>query len=216
MEWGGRAACIVSALWPQRVRGLVTCNGYTIQDLSRAGEPAEPAQAVRNWYRWYFNTARGRRALEIDPAGIARQRWWLWSPSMAVDEADFAATAASWRNPDYAEVVSHSYRHRHGEAAGDPALEDVKRALLAQPRIAVPMIVLDPTEDGVHSIPQDDPWADRFGTAYERRHVDRVGHFCRASVPTRLPRRSATSPAARRPKTQRCRRPRSNFGRVSV
>ena len=30
-DWGGRAACIVAALWPERVRGLVTGNGYNIQ-----------------------------------------------------------------------------------------------------------------------------------------------------------------------------------------
>ncbi len=181
MDWGGRAACIVSALWPGRVRGLVTCNGYNIQDLSTAARPADPAQAVRNWYQWYFNTARGHRALHEDPAGIARQCWRLWSPSMTIEEADFGATAASWRNPDHADVVAHSYRHRHGEAAGDPALEEIERALLAQPRIAVPTIVLDPAEDGVHPLPGgdpgDDPWAARFGTAYERRIVDRAGHF---------------------------------------
>ena len=177
MDWGGRAACVVSALWPQRVRGLVTCNGYNIQDLSTVGQPVEPAQAVRNWYQWYFNTARGHRALGDDPAGIARQCWRLWSPSMTIDEADFAATAASWLNPDHADVVSHSYRHRHGEAAGDPALEEIERALLARPRIAVPTIVLDPTEDGVHPVPEDDPWSERFGTAYERRRIERAGHF---------------------------------------
>ena len=177
MDWGGRAACIVSALWPERVRGLVTCNGYNIQDLSTAAHPADPAQAVRNWYQWYFNTARGRRALAEDPAGVARQCWRLWSPSMVIDEADFAATAASWHNPDHADVVAHSYRHRHGEAAGDPALEDIERALLAQPRITVPTVVLDPAEDGVHPMPEDDPWPAHFGTAYERRRIDHAGHF---------------------------------------
>ena len=177
MDWGGRAACVVSALWPARVRGLVTCNGYTIQDLSTAAHPADPAQAVRTWYQWYFNTARGHRALAEDPAGIARQCWRLWSPSMVPDEADFAATAASWRNPDHADVVAHSYRHRHGEAAGDPALEEIERALLAQPRITVPTIVLDPTEDGVHPMPEDDRSSAHFGPVYERRRIDRAGHF---------------------------------------
>ena len=140
-------------------------------------EPAEPAQAVRNWYQWYFCTARGHRALRLDPAGIARECWRLWSPSMPIDEAGFAATAASWRNPDHADVVAHSYRHRHGEVPGDPALEDVERLLLARPRIAVPTIVLDPTEDGVHPMPEDDRCRDRFGTIYERRRIEHAGHF---------------------------------------
>src|SRR6201981_2099928 len=29
-DWGGRAACIVAALWPERVMGLVTITGYNI------------------------------------------------------------------------------------------------------------------------------------------------------------------------------------------
>jgi pimeloyl-ACP methyl ester carboxylesterase len=167
----------VSALWPERVRGLVTCNGYNIQDLSSVDEPADPKQAVRNWYQWYFNTARGKRALECDPAGVARECWRLWSPSMVIDEAAFLATSLSWRNEDHAEVVAHSYRHRHGEAAGDPALESVEMALLAQPVIEVPAIVLDPAEDGVSPLPDGDPWARRFSGPYQRRIVERAGHF---------------------------------------
>ena len=177
MDWGGRAACIVSALWPERVRGLVSCGGYNIQDLSAATVPADPDQAVRIWYQWYFNTARGKRALELDPAGVARQCWRLWSPSLRISDEAFAAIAKAWTNPDHAAVVSHSYRQRHGEAEGDPALEPIERALLAQPRIDVPTIVLDPTEDGVDPLQEGDPWVGKFGPRYERRIVDHAGHF---------------------------------------
>ncbi len=62
-DWGGRAACIVAALWPGRVRALVTCGGYLIQDIARAGEPADPEQERRFWYQYYFNTERGRAGL---------------------------------------------------------------------------------------------------------------------------------------------------------
>ena len=37
-DWGGRAACIVAALWPERVRGLVTCGGYNMHDVAGLGE----------------------------------------------------------------------------------------------------------------------------------------------------------------------------------
>src|SRR6476620_7156565 len=43
-DWGGRAACVVSALWPERVRGLVTANSYNIQDIPNSGRPASPEQ----------------------------------------------------------------------------------------------------------------------------------------------------------------------------
>ena len=36
-DWGGRAACIVAALWPERVRGLVSSgSGYNIQNIAAA------------------------------------------------------------------------------------------------------------------------------------------------------------------------------------
>jgi len=57
-DWGGRAACIVSALWPERVRCLVTGNGYNMQDIARSGVPASPQQELRFWYQYYFNTER--------------------------------------------------------------------------------------------------------------------------------------------------------------
>src|ERR1043165_458013 len=55
-DWGGRAACIASALHPDRVRAAVLIGGYSIQNTVTQGPPAAP-QAVRNaWYQWYFNT----------------------------------------------------------------------------------------------------------------------------------------------------------------
>ena len=38
-DWGGRAACIVATLWPERVRGLVSANGYNIQDIAGSVTP---------------------------------------------------------------------------------------------------------------------------------------------------------------------------------
>jgi len=41
-NWGGRAACVAAALWPERCTGLVTVNSYLIQDLARAMMPVSP------------------------------------------------------------------------------------------------------------------------------------------------------------------------------
>jgi pimeloyl-ACP methyl ester carboxylesterase len=49
-DWGGRAACVVSALWPERVHGLVSCTGYNIQDIANSARPADPVQEARMWY----------------------------------------------------------------------------------------------------------------------------------------------------------------------
>jgi pimeloyl-ACP methyl ester carboxylesterase len=41
-DWGGRAACIVAALWPDRVARLVSITGYNIQNIATALQPALP------------------------------------------------------------------------------------------------------------------------------------------------------------------------------
>src|SRR5262245_42284866 len=110
-DWGGRAACVVAALWPERVPGLVSCAGYQIQDLARGGDPVDPEQERRFWYQHYFQTERGRRGLTERRADIGRLLWTLWSPTWAFDEATYARTASSFDNPDFVDVVIHSYRH---------------------------------------------------------------------------------------------------------
>src|ERR1700704_1432279 len=62
-DWGGRAACIVAALWPDRVSGLVSVGGYNIQHVATANQPAPPDAEYRYWYQWYFHTERGRAGL---------------------------------------------------------------------------------------------------------------------------------------------------------
>ena len=71
-DWGGRAACIVAALWPERVTGLVSITGYNIQNIPLANEPEEVAQEHRYWYQWYFHTERGREGLARNRREIAR------------------------------------------------------------------------------------------------------------------------------------------------
>ena len=54
-DWGGRAACIVSALWPERVVALVSGNSYNIQDIARCAEPASPEEEASYWYQYFFH-----------------------------------------------------------------------------------------------------------------------------------------------------------------
>ncbi|MEM8646687.1 MAG: alpha/beta hydrolase, partial [Pseudomonadota bacterium] len=111
-DWGGRAACIVSALWPERVSGLVSCGvGYNIQNIARANEPAPAAEEARYWYIYLFHTERGRQSLEADRTGFCRYIWNLWSPNWDFDDATYARSAAAFENPDFVDIVIHSYRH---------------------------------------------------------------------------------------------------------
>jgi pimeloyl-ACP methyl ester carboxylesterase len=149
-DWGGRAACVVAALWRDRVRALVSANSYNIQNIARAMEPASPEEEAAFWYQYYFHNERGRRGLSKDRRGIARLLWRMWSPTWAFDGATFERTASAFDNPDFVEVVIHSYRHRYGLAAGDPAYAEIEKALAAQPRITVPAITIDGDADGVN------------------------------------------------------------------
>ncbi|HEY9306246.1 MAG TPA: alpha/beta hydrolase [Microbacterium sp.] len=182
-DWGARAACVVAALWPERVGGLVSVNGYLIQDISAAGIPLAPGLEAGFWYFWYFATERGRAGLSQDPRGIADVIWRRNSPAWTFDDPDLARTAAAFDNPDYVDVVIHSYRHRLSLEPGAPQHVDLERRLAALPPIAVPTITLDGTADG--NFPATDgSQHDRFftGTRMHRKIPD-AGHHLPAEAP---------------------------------
>lgn len=175
-DWGGRAACIVSALWPERVEGLVTGNGYNIQDIPHASEPRSPENEVRYWYQWYFHGERGRRGLEQNRHALCRLLWRMWSPNWSFDDETFERTAGSFDNPDFVRVVVHSYRHRYGLVPGDPAADSIETQLTAQPTIRVPTVAMDGDGDGVMSIGGCAGHERHFSGPYERVVIPRVGH----------------------------------------
>jgi pimeloyl-ACP methyl ester carboxylesterase len=149
-DWGGRAACIVAMIWPEKVSGLVSIGGYNVHDVAAmAIEPDDPATEARNWYQWYFQNERGREGLTRYRGQLARQLWGEWSPRWAFDDSIFDATARSFENPDFVEVVIHSYRVRYGLAAGDPEYDRLEAVIAAQPSITAPTIVIDSTDDPI-------------------------------------------------------------------
>jgi pimeloyl-ACP methyl ester carboxylesterase len=182
-DWGGRAACIVSALWPERVAGLVSQNSYNIQDIARSGQPQAPETELRLWYQYYFHSERGRQGLAGNRRDFCRLLWRLWSPRWQFDDATFDRTAESFNNPDFVAVVIHSYRHRFGLVAGDPALEAIERQLAGQPPIAVPCITLDGDADGVLAPGGTAKHAPRFTGPHEHRTVPDGGH----NLPQEMP-----------------------------
>jgi pimeloyl-ACP methyl ester carboxylesterase len=176
-DWGGRAACVTAALWPERVAALVSITGYAIQDIAAAGRPGSAEHEYRLWYQWYFQTDRGRAGLAANRADISRLLWRLWSPNWNFVDATFQATVASFDNSDFVDVTIHSYRHRYGNAAGDPAYDELEAALATQPAITVPTIVLHGEADGVGSPAGSIPRDRLFTGGMERRLIPRAGHF---------------------------------------
>ena len=182
-DWGGRAACILAALWPKRARCLVSIGGYNIQNIARSGEPAAPEHEHRLWYQWYFHTERGRAGLAANRRALCRLLWRLWSPNWRFDDAIFERTAASFDNPDFVEVVIQSYRHRYGLAPGDPSIEPIEQRLAAQPLITVPTIVLHGACDGISPPESSESHAHLFSGPYQRRVVPVAGHFLPQEAP---------------------------------
>ena len=175
-DWGGRAACIVAALWPERVRGLVTGCGYQIQNIAAANNPASPEDERRYWYQYYFHTERGRAGLDANRKALSRYLWELWSPTWKFDAATYERTAPSFDNPDFVEVSVHAYRHRYGNAEGDPRYADVEARLASRPAISTPAIALHGLDDDVIP-PASSEGHERFFTGrYERRALAGVGH----------------------------------------
>lgn len=175
-DWGGRAACIGAALWPERCIGLVSVNSYLIQDIARAMVPAKPEREVPLWYQYYFQLERGRAGLAANRRGIARILWQQWSPNWDFDETCFERTAVAHDNPDYVEVVIHSYRHRYGVVEGDPQYAGLQRQLAALPPITGPAITLDGAADGVVVVTDGSASARRFTGRRTHRVVPRAGH----------------------------------------
>ena len=182
-DWGGRAACIVAALWPERVGGLVTVGGYNIQDIAAAREPQSPAAEYRYWYQWYFHTERGVAGLTANRGRLCRLLWQLWSPNYRFDDATYEKTAVSFDNPDFVAVVIHSYRHRYGNAPGDPRYAEVETRLGCLPSIAVPTIVLHGAADGVAPAAGSEDHARYFAGPYRRRVIPMAGHFLPREAP---------------------------------
>lgn len=175
-DWGGRAACVGAALWPERCTGLVSLNSYNIQDIARAMVPASAEREVALWYQYYFQLERGRAGLAANRREIAKILWQQWSPNWPFDDATFDRTAPAFDNPDYVDVVIHSYRHRYGLADGDPQYAGLQQRLAAQPVISVPAITLDGACDGVFPANDGSATAAKFTGPRSHRVIPRAGH----------------------------------------
>jgi pimeloyl-ACP methyl ester carboxylesterase len=194
-DWGGRAACIVAALWPERVSALVSCGGYSIQNIAKEQEPASPEAEHLLWYQYYLHGSRGRAGLTANRKEFCHLLWNMWSPTWEFSQEEFETTAAAFENDDFVDVVTHSYRHRFGLIEGDPAYQSIESRLATQPKIAVPSLILEGGADAVDPPAKDDPFAQHFTGPYRREVVEGVGH----NVPQEAPERFAEGILSRIP-----------------
>jgi pimeloyl-ACP methyl ester carboxylesterase len=178
-DWGGRAAGVAAALHPNRVRAAVLIGGYTIQNIFAGAQPGSPEAERRIWYQWYFNTERGRAGLKANRRSLCKLLWQDWSPNWHFTDETFNRTAPSFDNPDFVDLVIHSYRHRLANAPGEPRFLAVEQQLAQRPKIEAHTVLLYGAEDSLGRVSADTTPAERasFTSLVARRVVAGSGHF---------------------------------------
>jgi pimeloyl-ACP methyl ester carboxylesterase len=175
-DWGARTAGIVAAIWPQRVKALVSVSGYLIGSQEANKKPLPPSAELQWWYQYYFATERGRLGYEKYRREFSKLIWQLASPKWNFDDATFERSAASFDNPDHVAIVIHNYRWRLGLAPGEAKYDELEKRLAEFPAIAVPTITLEGDANGA---PHPDPkvYARKFSGKYAHRLLTGgIGH----------------------------------------
>ena len=175
-DWGARSADIVAALWPERVKSLVSVSGYLIGSQAAGRTPLPPQAELQWWYQFYFATDRGQAGYARYTHDFARQIWQLASPQWRFDDSTFARSAAALDNPDHVAIVVHNYRWRLGLADGEPKYAALEQRLAQAPTIRVPTITLEGDANGAPH-PKAEAYAAKFTGPYEHRLLrGGVGH----------------------------------------
>jgi pimeloyl-ACP methyl ester carboxylesterase len=175
-DWGARTADIAAALWPERVKALVSVSGYLIGSQQAGKLPLPPKAELQWWYQFYFATERGRAGYEKYRHDFAKLIWQIASPKWNFDDATFDRSAASFDNPDHVGIVIHNYRWRLGLAEGEPRYDDLERQLASAPVIAAPTITMEGDANGApHPAPA--AYTKMFSGKYAHRTITGgIGH----------------------------------------
>lgn len=175
-DWGARTACIMAALWPERVKALVSVSGYLIGSQEAGKVPLPPQAELQWWYQYYFATERGRAGYEKNRHDFAKLIWQTASPKWNFDAATFDRSAAALDNPDHVAITVHNYRWRLGLVEGEAKYQALENRLAKAPVIAVPTITLEGDANGAPH-PEPSAYAKKFSGRYEHRLVSGgIGH----------------------------------------
>jgi pimeloyl-ACP methyl ester carboxylesterase len=175
-DWGARAVCVIAALWPERVKGLVSVSGYLVINVNNGGTPLKPSAEHQWWYQYYLATERGVAGYAKYTRDFAKFIWQTASPQWQFDDATLDRSAAAFANPDHVAIVVHNYRWRQAAAAGEARYEELERRLAAGPAITVPSITMEGEANGA-PFPQPASYRAKFTGKYEHRDLGNgVGH----------------------------------------
>ena len=175
-DWGARTVNIIAALWPERVKAMVSVSGYLIGSQQAGRNPLPPKAELEWWYQFYFATDRGRAGYDQYRHDFAKLIWRLASPKWQFDDATFDRSAAAFDNADHVEIVIHNYRWRLGLAEGEAKFNDLEKKLALAPAISVPTITMEGDANGAPH-PAPSAYAKKFSGKYEHRLITGgIGH----------------------------------------
>ncbi|WP_321801582.1 alpha/beta hydrolase [Caballeronia sp. J97] len=175
-DWGARTANIIAALWPERVKAMVSVSGYLIGSQQANRAPLPPKAEFAWWYQFYFATDRGQAGYEANRHDFNKLIWQLASPKWSFDDATYDRSAKSFENPDHVAVVIHNYRWRLGLVQGEAQYDALEKRLASAPAIGVPTITMEGDANGA---PHPDPaaYAKKFTGKYQHRNIEGgIGH----------------------------------------
>ncbi|BCY10198.1 alpha/beta fold hydrolase [Actinoplanes sp. L3-i22] len=181
-DWGSRTGDIIAALWPERVKALVSVTGYLITNLAMNRTPTLPANENAWWYQYYFATDRGEAGLTAYRAQMGEFIWKFNSPTWKYSPATYDRTSAAFFNDDWVAIVIGNYRWRQSLLPAEPAYAALEAKLQAAPKIAVPTITIDGKYDPFTPAGDGSAYRGQFTGRYQHRVLD-VGH----NVPQEAP-----------------------------
>lgn len=169
----GRSACTVLSRW------AATTSRTSLDRLRHCRRFRSIASGISIIF-----IASADAGLQANRRKLCRLLWQLWSPNWHFDDVTFERSAASFDNPDFVDVVIHSYRHRSGLVTGDPQYDELEARIAEQPPITVPTVVLESGADGVGGPSAADPEERApFTGPYQHRLLPGIGH----NVPQEAP-----------------------------
>jgi len=175
-DWGARSADIVSALWPERVKALVSVSGYLIGNQAAGKNPLPPKAELQWWYQFYFATDRGKEGYQKNTHDFAKLIWQLASPQWKFDDATYDRSAKALENPDHVDITVFNYRWRLGLVQGESQYEALEQKLAKAPSISVPTITMEGDANGAPH-PKAEDYRQRFTGKYEYRLISGgIGH----------------------------------------
>lgn len=180
-DWGARAAYIAACTAADRVSHCVGISvGWGSNDPSQR---LSLKQAQNYWYHWYMALDRGEELVRTDRRNYTRYILDLWSVRRKLDEAEFARLAEAFDNPDWADVVLHSYRVRWGFAVPDPACMALAARVSADPTIRVPTLTIHGGADPCNDPSSSEGKESLFAGGYRREVLPGIGHFPQWEAP---------------------------------